>query len=55
VYAGDKLIGVLSPLDVMFSINPYEACMLRGYRPPDAAAIATNIVLLATTRDRPAP
>jgi len=54
VYAGDKLIGVLSPLDVMFSINPYEACMLRGYRPPDATAIATNIVLLATTRDRPA-
>ncbi len=50
VYENDRLIGVYSPLDVAFSATPYEAYKCKGYRPPDARAVATNVVLFLTTR-----
>ena len=49
VYSGDRLIGVYSPLDVMFAITPYEAYKCKGYLPQDAEAVATNILLYLTT------
>jgi hypothetical protein len=49
VYADGRLIGVYSPLDVMFAIKPYEAYKCRGYLPQDAEAVAANILLYLTT------
>jgi hypothetical protein len=49
VFASGRLIGVYSPLDVMFSVTPYEAYKCKGYLPEDAEAVATNIVLYLTT------
>jgi hypothetical protein len=48
VYASDALVGVYSPLDVVFSMSPYEAYGVRGYEREDAAAILTNLVLYLT-------
>lgn len=48
--AGGRLVGVYSPLDIMFSITPYHAHECRGYRSQDAVAVATNLVLYATAR-----
>jgi hypothetical protein len=50
VFAGDRLVGVYSPLDVLFSMNPYEAWSCMGYQPADAEAVATNVALYATSR-----
>ncbi len=50
VFDGGKLVGVYSPLDVSFSLHPYEAYRCKGYRPADAEAVATNIVLYLTQR-----
>ncbi|KPK49712.1 MAG: hypothetical protein AMK72_03875, partial [Planctomycetes bacterium SM23_25] len=47
VFDGDRLVGVYSPIDIVFSATPYEACMCRGYQSPDAEAVATNILLYA--------
>jgi len=47
---GDRLVGVYSPLDVLFSMNPYEAWSCKGYKPADAQAVAANIALYATSR-----
>jgi len=52
IFAGDRLVGVYSPLDIVFSATPYQACMCRGYHRPDAEAVATNILLYAAS-DRP--
>ena len=52
--AGDRLVGLYSPLDVTFSLSPYQAYNLRGYKTADAAAVATNIVLYLTARGAPA-
>ncbi|MCX5653857.1 MAG: DUF4159 domain-containing protein, partial [Planctomycetota bacterium] len=49
VYEGDRMIGLYSPLDVMFSLTGYEAYRCQGYKAPDAAAIATNIILYLST------
>ncbi len=49
VFDGDRMIGVYSPLDIVFSATPYQACMCRGYQSPDAQAVATNILLYATS------
>jgi hypothetical protein len=48
VFAADKLIGIYSPLDIIFSVNPYEAYQCKGYETVDAAAVATNLVLYLT-------
>jgi len=50
IYADNRLIGVFSPLDVVFSSTPYEACLCRGYATPDARAVATNILLYAASK-----
>jgi len=46
------MVGVYSPLDVVFSATPYQACMCRGYQAGDAQAVAANILLYASS-DRP--
>ena len=50
LFEGDRLVGVYSPLDVLFSLQPYEAWSCKGYQPADAEAVATNIALYATSR-----
>jgi len=50
LFEGDRLVGLYSPLDVLFSMNPYEAWSCKGYQPADALAVATNIALYATSR-----
>ena len=50
LFEGERLVGIYSPLDVLFSINPYEAWSCKGYQPADAEAVATNIALYATSR-----
>ena len=50
VWAGDRLVGVYSPLDLAFSLNPYEAWDLGGYEPADARAVATNLLVYLSTR-----
>ncbi|KPJ77118.1 MAG: hypothetical protein AMS14_01210 [Planctomycetes bacterium DG_20] len=52
--ARQRMVGLYSPLDVAFSLSPYQAHDLRGYEPADAAAVATNIVLYLTARGAPA-
>ena len=49
VYEGDRMVGLYSPFDVMISLTGYEAYRCRGYKAPDAAAVATNIVLYLST------
>ncbi len=50
IYQDGKMVGVYSPLDVVFSSTPYDAYACRGYQPEDAAAVATNILLCASDR-----
>ena len=50
IYAGDKLVGVYTPFDILFSTTGYEAYGRRGYKAQDAQAVATNIVLFAGGR-----
>ena len=52
LYAGDKLVGLYSAFDVLFSMTGLDAYGCRGYLPADARAVAANIVLYLT--DRPA-
>ena len=49
VFDGDRMIGVYSPLDVVFSATSYEACLCKGYLQSDAEAVATNILLYASS------
>jgi len=49
VFAGDKMIGVYSPLDIVFSATDYEAFRCRGYRQEDAEAVATNLAIYLST------
>jgi len=53
LFAGDHLVGLYSPFDTMFAINPYEAYGCRGYASADAAAVAMNVVLHLTARGQP--
>ena len=50
MYQDDKLVGVFSPFDILFSTTGYNAYRCRGYKPQDARALAANIVLYLTTR-----
>jgi len=50
LFEGDRLVGIYSPLDILFSMNPYEAWSCKGYQPADAQAVATNVALYATSR-----
>jgi hypothetical protein len=49
VFQGDKMIGVYTPLDVVFSATPYEAWRCLGYKSEDAQAVAANLVLYLST------
>jgi len=50
VFAGDKMIGVYSPLDILYSITGYESWRSRGYSDDDAAAVATNLLVYLSTQ-----
>jgi hypothetical protein len=50
IYAEGKLVGIYSPYDITFSATPYEAYACKGYKPEDAAAVATNILALITDK-----
>ena len=52
IYQGEKLVGLYSPFDVLYSMTPYEAYNKRGYQSDDAKAVATNIILFATARPK---
>ena len=52
LYQGEKLVGVYSPFDILYSMTSYEAYNNRGYQNDDAKAVATNIVLLASSRPK---
>jgi len=52
IWQDGNLVGVYSPLDVVLSATPYEAYACKGYKPQDAAAVATNIVAFLTDRGR---
>jgi len=49
-YQGDKLVGVFSMFDILFSTTGYNAYQCRGYKPQDAKALAANILLYLTQR-----
>jgi hypothetical protein len=50
IYDGDKLVGIFSPFDILFSTTGYNAYNCRGYQAQDAEAVAINILLYVTTR-----
>jgi len=49
IFDGDKMIGVYSPLDMVFSATDYEAYKCKGYKPEDAAAVMTNLAVYMST------
>ncbi|MBN2581753.1 MAG: DUF4159 domain-containing protein [Planctomycetes bacterium] len=46
IYDGDKMVGVYSPFDIMYSQTGAKAFGNRGYEAADARALAANVVLL---------
>ncbi len=53
VYQDDRLVGIYSPYDVVFSSTGCHACGARAYKPADARAVATNIIVFLTDLPRP--
>jgi len=49
IFDGEKMIGVYSPLDMVFSATDYEAFKCKGYKPEDAAAVMTNLAVYVST------
>ncbi len=45
-----KLVGIYSPLDIIYSQTGCRAFGNRGYEAADARALATNLLLLVSTR-----
>jgi len=50
LYQGDRLVGLFSPFDLLYSTTGYEAYGRRGYQAPDAKAVLTNILIYLSTR-----
>jgi hypothetical protein len=50
LFLGDRQVGLYSPLDLSFSLTGCDAWACRGYEAEDALAVATNILLWASTR-----
>jgi hypothetical protein len=50
LYDGDKLVGIFSMFDILFSTTGYNAYACRGYKAQDAKALATNVILYLTAR-----
>ena len=48
IYDGEKLVGVYSPIDILFSATGYDAYECRGYQAQDAKAVAANVLLYLT-------
>jgi hypothetical protein len=53
IWQDGKLVGVFSPIDVVFSSTPYDAYACKGYQSEDALAVATNIVVYLSAKDAP--
>ena len=49
LFDGERMVGVYSPLDAMYCLTGCEAFRCRGYKAPDALAVATNISLYLST------
>ena len=49
IYDGEKMIGLYSPFDVVFSTTGYQAHRCRGYKTADARAVATNLAIYLST------
>ena len=49
IWDGEKMVGLYSPFDVVFSTTGYEAHGCRGYKTADARAVATNLVIYLST------
>ena len=49
IYQGEKMVGLYSPFDVVFSLTGYEAHRCRGYKAEDAMAVGTNLALYFST------
>jgi hypothetical protein len=49
LFDGERMVGVYSPLDAMYCLTGCEAFRCRGYKAPDALAVATNIALYLST------
>jgi len=50
IHDGERLVGVYSPFDIMYSQTACKAFGSRGYAAEDARALAANIVLQLTAR-----
>jgi len=50
LYSGDKLVGVFSMFDILYSTTGYNAYNCRGYKSQDAKAVAANIILFVSQR-----
>ena len=50
LYAGQSLVGLYSPFDIVFSQTGYKAFGNLGYAAEDARAIAANVLLLTSVR-----
>jgi hypothetical protein len=48
LFVGEKMVGVYSPYDILFSTTPYQAGGCLGYKTDDANAVATNVLLWMT-------
>ena len=49
IFSGEKMIGVYSPLDIVFAATDYEAYNCKGYKPEDAASVMTNLAIYIST------
>jgi len=49
IYAGDKMVGVYSPLDVVFSTTAFDAFQCKGYKAEDAEAVGINLAVYIST------
>jgi len=49
IYAADKMIGVYSPLDVVFCVLGLEAYQCKGYKAEDAEAVGINLAVYFST------
>lgn len=50
LYDGQKLVGIYSPFDIMYSQTGCKAFGNRGYAADDARALATNLLLMLSSR-----
>ena len=49
IWDGERIVGLYSPFDVVFSTTGYQAHACRGYKTADARAVATNLAIYFST------